>query len=70
MSLVDKGFHFCSKGSGYYDLFIFQKDTFTECNITTVGVIKKYICQYEVLFCSSMDCVSDQSLQNRVISSF
>ena len=30
MSLVDKGFHFYLKGSGYYDSFIFQKDTFTE----------------------------------------
>ena len=29
MSLVDKGFHFSSEGSGYYDLLIFQKDAFT-----------------------------------------
>ena len=38
ISLVDNGFDFCSKGGGYYDLFVFQTDTFTESNITSVGI--------------------------------
>ena len=70
MSLVDKGFHFSSKGSGHYHPFIFQKNTFTECSITAVGIIRKEICGHEVLFWSFMDCVSDQSLENGVVFSF
>ena len=70
MFLVDKGFHLCSKGSGYYDLFIFQKVTFTECNMTVVGIIWKWSCGYGALFLPFMGCVSDQRLQNGVVSSF
>ena len=70
MSLVDKEFHLCLKGSGYYDSFIFQKNTFTECNITAVGIIRKKICGYEVMFWPFIGYVSDQSLQNVVVSSF
>ena len=67
---LDKGFHFCSKDSGYYDSFIFQKDIFTESNITAVGILRMSICEYEVLFWPYMGCVSDQSLQNGVTFSF
>ena len=64
MSLGDKGFHFCSKGSGYYDSFIFQNNISRECNFTALGIMRKYICEYEVLFWPFMSCVSDQNLQN------
>ena len=60
---MDKGFYFYSKGSGYYDPFIFQKDTFPENNITAVSIIRMIICGYEVLFWSFMWWTSDQSLQ-------
>ena len=60
---MDKGFYFYSKGSGHYDPFIFQKDTFPENNITAVSIIRMIICGYEVLFWSFMCLASDQSLQ-------
>ena len=45
-------------------------NAFTECNITAMGLIQKYICGYEVLFWLFVSCVSNQRLQNGVPFSF